>query len=121
MNCARRSIPYNKSSFLEHTAIRVKDIHWHIRFFEQALGMPVASVQGAPDDPVQVWTVGGVQIVSDKDFEGLEGRMVHLGIRTDDLEAALEEVYKWGVRELPQGRNWFATPDGLAIELMQKL
>lgn len=111
---------YDKTSWLEHTAIRVKDIQWHIRFFAEALGMPVSGVQGSPEDPIQVWTVGGVQIVSDKNFDGPEGRMAHLGIRTDDLQAALEEVYKWGVQEMPQGHNWFTTPDGLAIELMQK-
>jgi len=110
---------YAKTSYLEHTAIRVKDIQWHIRFFKEALGMPVRNAQGPEDDPIQVWTVGGVQLVSAKDFAGPEGRMVHLGIRTDDLEAALEEVYKWGVEEMPQGRNWIRLPDGLEIELMQ--
>ncbi|MBC7234333.1 MAG: VOC family protein [Chloroflexi bacterium] len=110
---------YEKTSFLEHTAIRVKDIHWHIRFFKEALGMPVARTQGPEEDPVQVWTVGGVQLVSDKNFEGPEGRMVHLGIRCEDLDAVLDEVYKWGVKQLPQGRNWIELPDGLQIELMQ--
>ena len=111
---------YDKTSYLEHTAVRVKDIHWHIRFFKEALGMPLRNIQGDEDDPIQVWTVGGVQLVSDKNFEGPEGRLVHLGIRTDDLEAALEEVYKFeGVQEMPQGHNWFTLPDGLAIELMQ--
>jgi catechol 2,3-dioxygenase-like lactoylglutathione lyase family enzyme len=110
---------YGKKSHLEHTAVRVKDIQWHIRFFREALGMPVSGIQGSEDDPVQVWTVGGLQLVADKDYNGPEGRMVHLGIRTEDLEAALEEVYKWGVTEMPQGHNWFTLPDGLAIELMQ--
>jgi catechol 2,3-dioxygenase-like lactoylglutathione lyase family enzyme len=112
-------MPYSKTSYLEHTAVRVKDIQWHIRFFAEALGMPVRRVQGDENDPLQVWTVGGVQLVADKSFEGPEGRMVHLGIMTDDLDAALEEVYKWGVTEMPQGHNWFTLPDGLAIELMQ--
>ena len=110
---------YQKTSYLEHTAVYVKDIHWHMRFFEQALGMPLRNIQGSEDDPVQVWMIGGVQLVSDKDFDGPEGRMVHLGIMTKDLEAALERVYKWGVTEMPQGHNWFILPDGLAIELMQ--
>jgi catechol 2,3-dioxygenase-like lactoylglutathione lyase family enzyme len=111
---------YDKTSFLEHTAIRVKDLQWHIRFFKEALGMPVARAQGPEDDPIQVWTVGGVQLVSAKDFEGPEGRMVHLGIRCEDLEAALDEAYaNWGVKQLPQGRNWIELPDGLQIELMQ--
>lgn len=110
---------YEKTSFLEHTAIRVKDIQWHIRFFKEVLGMPVRNAQGPDDDPIQVWTVGGVQLVSAKDFEGPEGRMVHLGIRTEDLDACLDEAYKWGVEEMPQGRNWIRLPDGLEIEMMQ--
>ena len=113
-------MPYGKKSYLQHTAIRVKDIRWHIRFFSEALGMPVDRTQGDEADPIQVWTVGGLQLVSAKDFAGPEGRMVHLGIMTEDLEAALAEVYKWeGVRQLPNGRNWFELPDGLQIELMQ--
>jgi catechol 2,3-dioxygenase-like lactoylglutathione lyase family enzyme len=110
---------YEKTSYLEHVAVRVKDIQWHIRFFQEALGMPVDHIQGEADDPKQVWTIGGMQLVADPDFAGPEGRLAHLGIRTADLDAALEEVYKWGVTELPQGHNWFALPDGLAVELMQ--
>lgn len=110
---------YAKLSYLEHVAVRVKDIQWHIRFFREALNMPVSRVQGDESDPRQVWTVGGMQIQAVKDFEGPEGRLGHLGIRTENLAEALEEVYKWPVRELPQGHNWFATPDGLEIELMQ--
>ena len=112
-------MPYRGTSYLEHTAVRVRDIHWHLRFFEQALGMPVRSVQGNPEDPVQVWLVGGVQLVSDKGNDGPQGALVHLGIMTENLAEALEAVYTFDVVELPQGRNWFRTPDGIAIELMQ--
>jgi len=113
-------VAYTKTSFLEHTAVRVKDIHWHIKFFQEALGDPVRQVQGDARDPIQVWTKGGVQLVSDTSFEGPEGRMVHLGIRNDDLEEALDIVYSFeGVKELPNGRNWFELPDGLQVELMQ--
>jgi hypothetical protein len=108
-----------EKSYLEHTAIRVKDIQWHIRFFGEVLGMSVRSVDGPEDQPKQVWTIGGLQLVSDPGFEGPEGRIAHLGIMTEDLEASLEEVYKWNVTRMPQGRNWFALPDGLSIELMQ--
>ena len=96
----------------------VKDIQWHIRFFA-AIGMPVERVAGDEANPDPVWTVGGMQLVSAPDFEGPEGRMAHLGIYADDLEAALEEAYKWGVEAMPQGRNWIRLPDGLAIEMMQ--
>lgn len=114
-------MPYTKKSYLEHTAVYVKDIHWHLRFFEQALGMPLRNLQGDKDDPVQAWTIGGVQLVADKNFQGPEGRMAHLGIRTENLQEALDEVYKFeGVKQMPgRERNWFTLPDGLAIELMQ--
>jgi len=112
-------VAYPRRSYLEHTAVRVKDIQWHIRFFEEALGMPLRDVRGSAGYPTQAWTVGGVQLVSDPDFEGPEGRIGHLGIMTEDLEAALEEVYKWNVTQMPQGRHWVALPDGLSIELMQ--
>jgi catechol 2,3-dioxygenase-like lactoylglutathione lyase family enzyme len=110
---------YAKSSYLQHIAVYVKDIQWHIRFFRDALGMPVSRVAGDPDNPQQVWTVGGMQLVSAPEFEGPEGRVAHLGMMAEDLEAALAEVYQWGVEEMPQGHNWFRLPDGLAIELMQ--
>ena len=110
---------YDKSSYLQHTAIRVRDIQWHIRFFSEALGMPVASKQGPEDNPVQVWLVGGIQLISDRNSAGPEGCLAHLGIMTGDLEVALEKVYKWEVKEMPQGHNWFRLPDGLTIVLMQ--
>jgi predicted enzyme related to lactoylglutathione lyase len=114
---------YGKNSYLEHTAVKVKDLAWHIRFFKEALGMDVTSFSGPEDDPIQVWVQsadggGRVQLVADKDFDGPEGRLVHLGISCDDLDAAVKEVYKWGVTELPQGRNWIKLPEGMEIELI---
>ena len=85
---------YQRRSYLEHIAIRVKDIQWHIRFFREALGMTLRSVDGPEDHPKQVWTIGGLQLVSDPNFEGPEGRVAHLGIMTEDVEAAIEEVSK---------------------------
>jgi catechol 2,3-dioxygenase-like lactoylglutathione lyase family enzyme len=106
-------------TYVEHAAIRVKDIHWHVRFFKEALGMSVRSIEGPEDHPKQVWFFGGVQLVSDPGFEGPEGRSAHLGIMTEDLEASIEAVNRWAVTQMPQGRNWVALPDGLVIELMQ--
>ena len=76
-------------------------------------------MEGPEDHPKQVWTIGGLQLVSDPGFEGPEGRIAHLGIMTEDLEGAIEEVNKWGVTQMPQGRHWVELPDGLVIELLQ--
>jgi catechol 2,3-dioxygenase-like lactoylglutathione lyase family enzyme len=110
---------YDKQSYVEHVAIRVKDIAWHIRFFREVLGMTLREVQGPDDAPKQVWTVGGFQLISAPEFEGPEGRLGHVGVMTEDLEAALKEAENWGVTHLPQGRNWLRLPDGLCLEVMQ--
>jgi hypothetical protein len=110
---------YPKKSYVEHVAVRVKDIGWHVRFFREALGMTIRDVDGPADAPRQVWTIGGIQLMADPTFEGPEGRLAHLGIMTEDIEAAIRAAHEWGVTELPQGRNWLALPDGLAVELIQ--
>lgn len=107
---------YQKQSYMEHVAIYVKDLDWHIRFFREALGMMLRDESQYPN---QVWTIGGIQLISNPAYEAPEGRIAHLGIMTEDLEAALEEVYRWDVKAMPQGRNWVELPDGLCIEIMQ--
>jgi catechol 2,3-dioxygenase-like lactoylglutathione lyase family enzyme len=107
-------------AYLEHVAIPVRDIGWHLDFFREVLGMGI-NFEMAPTEtaPRQVWTIGGIQLMSVPDFDGPEGRLAHLGIMTDDLEGTLERAKAWGVTELPQGRNWLALPDGLRIEIIQ--
>ncbi len=46
-----RTMVYQKNSCVEHVAIRVRDIDWHIRFFRDALGMPIREVDGPCDNP----------------------------------------------------------------------
>ena len=109
----------SSKAYVEHVAICVKDIRWHIRFFRDVLGMTMREVQGTVDDPKQYWTLGGMQFIASPDFAGPEGRLAHLGVMCEDLEAALAAASKYGVREMPQGRNWLRLPDGLAVELIQ--
>ena len=106
-------------AYVEHVAIWVRDIHWHIRFFHDVLGMTMREVEGPVDDPRQYWTLGGMQFIASPDFEGPEGRLAHLGVMCEDLEAALAAANSFGVEEMPQGRNWLRLPDGLAIEFIQ--
>jgi catechol 2,3-dioxygenase-like lactoylglutathione lyase family enzyme len=108
-------------AYLEHVAIWVKDIHWHIRFFEDVLGMTMRQVDGTREEPRQYWILGGLQFIHSPGFEGPEGRLAHLGVMCEDLEAALAAAQPYGVSEMPQGRNWLRLPDGLALELMQAM
>jgi len=111
------SIP---KAYLEHVAIWVKDIHWHIRFFHEVFGMTLREVQGTVEEPSQYWTLGGMQFMSQPDFEGPEGRLGHLGLMCEDLDAALAAARRFeGVEQLPQGPNWLRMPDGLALEFIQ--
>jgi catechol 2,3-dioxygenase-like lactoylglutathione lyase family enzyme len=110
---------YQKKAYLEHVAIWVKDIHWHIKFFHDVLGMTMREVDGTVDEPRQYWTLGGMQFIASPDFKGPEGRLAHLGVMCEDLDAALAEANKYDVTEMPQGRNWLRLPDGLAVEFIQ--
>ena len=112
-------MPTPTKAYLEHVAIWVRDIHWHIRFFHDVLGMTMREVQGTQERPVQYWTLGGMQFIAQPDFAGPEGRLAHLGVMCEDLEAALTAAQAFGVTEMPQGRNWLRLPDGLAVELIQ--
>lgn len=108
-----------KKAYLEHVAIWVRDIHWHIRFFHDVLGMTMREVDGPVDTPRQYWTLGGMQFIASPEFAGPEGRLAHLGVMCEDLESALAAAKAFGVEEMPQGRNWLRLPDGLAVELIQ--
>jgi len=106
-------------AYVEHVAIWVRDIHWHIRFFHDVFGMTVREVQGSEADPLQYWTLGGMQFIAKPDFDGPEGRLGHLGVMCEDLDAALSAARAFGVTEMPQGANWLRLPDGLAVEFIQ--
>jgi len=110
-------------SFLEHVAIRVRDIHWHIRFFREVLGQDLREVEGTEGNPRQVWTLGGMQFMATPDFQAPPsndaGWLAHLGVMVEDMEAALAAAQAWGVTPLPQGSNWLQLPDGLAVELIE--
>jgi acyl dehydratase/predicted enzyme related to lactoylglutathione lyase len=106
-------------SYVEHAAIFVKDIHWHIKFFKEVLGMECREIDGTPENPKQYWTIGGIQFISNSKYKGKEGRLGHLGIVCENMEFALEKAKEFGAVEDERGRNWIHLPDGLFLELMQ--
>jgi catechol 2,3-dioxygenase-like lactoylglutathione lyase family enzyme len=109
---------YGKRAYVEHAAIRVRDIEWHIRFFREVLNRTLRDDRRG-QTPSQVWTVGGLQLIADPGFAEPEGRLAHLGIMVEDQAAVLREAAGWGVTQLPQGPNWLRLPDGLCIEILE--
>jgi 2-dehydropantoate 2-reductase len=113
----------SQRSYVEHVAIRVRDIQWHIQFFYEALGMEVREIDGPAESPNQYWTIGGLQLMSTPGFEAAPsndtGWLAHLGIMVEDLDAAIGAAAAFGAKALPQGPNWLQLPDGLAVELIQ--
>ena len=106
-------------AYIEHVAIRVRDIGWHIRFFHDVLGMTMREAQGPIDDPAQYWTLGGMQFISDPGFAGPEGRLAHLGVMCEDQPAAIAAGLANGATLSSEGTNWLRLPDGLVLELIQ--
>jgi 2-dehydropantoate 2-reductase len=107
---------------VDHVALKVADIDWHIRFFEAVLEMPVREVDGPREAPRQAWLRGGIQLIS---APGMAAAVVpaqpwvaHVAIRVRSLEAALARAADWRVSALPQGPHWLRTPDGIALELL---
>lgn len=107
-------------AFIEHVAIRVRDVDWHVAFFRDVLGLGIRD-EAAADGvrPRQVWVLGSVQLIEDPTFEPPEGRLAHLGIMVDDYDGVIERATARGAKALPQGPNWLVLPDGLNIEILR--
>ena len=89
-------------AYLEHVALKVADIDWHIRFFGEVLGMTLREeIPASGQLPRQVWTLGGLQLAEDPGFTGPEGRLMHLGIFVEDQAAVLKAAKAWGVTAFP--------------------
>ena len=105
------------AAYLEHMALYVKDLDWHIEFFKEVLDMDIRMTNGQSSPNRQVWLYGGLQLIEDLNFNNFEGRSAHLGIMAENQKEVLEKAYAIGVKELPQGHNWFKLPSGLCIEV----
>lgn len=105
-------------AYLEHAAIHVRDIAFHIAFFRDVLDMTVTKQDGDPSAPRQVWLLGGIQLIEDPSFTGPEGRCSHLGIVCADVEKAIEAARARGARSTAKGPHWLELPDGLVLEFL---
>lgn len=105
-------------AYLEHVALHVRDIAFHLAFFREVLDMTITQVDGDPQSPRQVWLLGGLQLIADPAFEGPEGRLAHLGIVCADVPAAIAAARARGARSTDKGEHWLELPDGLLLEFL---
>ena len=113
--------PQPRPAGVDHVAVRVADLDWHVRFFEAVLDMPVREVDGPRETPRQVWLRGGIQLIAEPGVpdEAIRAQpwIAHIAVRVRGLDAALARARDWPVTALPQGPNWLLTPGGIALEL----
>jgi len=104
---------------LDHVALKVSDLEWHVEFFKQVFGMTVKKMAGEKPER-KVWFNEGIQLneIASEDYE--KGQMDHLGIITNEYDKTAEKIRKWNAAGLPQGDNWFRIPSGICIELMKE-
>jgi catechol 2,3-dioxygenase-like lactoylglutathione lyase family enzyme len=101
-----------------HTAIKVRDIVGMIKMIENLLGFHVVKKKGEGEVPTSVWFEEGLQLVSDPDFDGPEGRLHHIGVLVSDKNTMVQVCQKRGLSEVRP--NWYALPDGLVLEFLDK-
>ncbi len=113
-------LPKSYPSRLDHVAIKVSDIELYVDFFAQVFKMEVTSIDGDPKRPLQLWIQGVIQLISDPDFQGPEGRSAHIAVAVDNIDLVLAEAIKFGAVSQAKGPNWIELPYGLVFELLEK-
>lgn len=128
-------------SDVHHVGIAVRDMAAALRFYSEALGLPVVKEGDAPARGARVAliAVGGsylelVQPVTDgspfaRHIEEWGEGLHHVALRTDDVDALVASLREWGVplederpREGFTGRLSFLAPeamDGALLEVVQ--
>ena len=110
----------NKHAYIDHAAITVKDIEWHIKFFEEILGMTITRRRENEGVLQQVWLDGGIQLIASDDSSG-KGKAHHLGIRVQDFKNTLAKMLAYEkVNSIPgKPEKWVQLPDGVVLELFE--
>lgn len=104
------------AAYLEHTALKVDDIEWCVRFFEEVFDMPVRLSLGEKPNR-KIWLHAGIQLNEDVNFKNEESCLDHIALMTTDYENVLKKSIEWGCVQLSTGENWLKMPNGIVIEL----
>lgn len=112
------------AAYVDHVAVKVRDFDRIKQFFIEVMGADVTLTDPADGtEPLKQAWVGGVQLQRDESYDAAaqgEGRMTHIGMAVDDVDAVLERAYavEGVVQAEGHERNWFVIPDGPMIEVV---
>lgn len=105
-------------SQLHHVALNVCDLDWYVRFFQSIFGMGVRKTAG--DCPHRkIWFSEGIQLNECGAAPDGEGSCDHISIAVPDIAGTVDAALREGCAPLPEGKHWFALPNGVKIELMR--
>lgn len=107
------------ATYVEHTACKVKDLDWCVKFFTEVFDMPIRLSLGEKPNR-KIWLHAGIQLNEDITFDEKEGRLDHIALMTTDYENVFEKCLAWGCTVLPAGDNWLKMPNGIVIELKKR-
>ena len=69
------------ATYVEHTACKVKDLDWCVKFFTEVFDMPIRLSLGEKPNR-KIWLHAGIQLNEDITFDEKEGRLDHIALMT---------------------------------------
>lgn len=107
------------SGHVDHCAIPVVDIQWHISFFKDVFGMKVREQRVSREGIEQVWMNGGMQFNRVR-MAPEKNDSFHIGIMVENVSEKLNAAFKFeGVKQFYSKYGWIILPEGLIIEMIQ--
>jgi len=106
---------------VHHVALRVRNLGETVEFYRGVMGMPVVHVAGPEGDPRSVFLGPGLELVRDDSLPEGGCRLVHVGLKVDNPEAAVADLRARGVRFREKPRlmpAFFSDPEGVTVELV---
>lgn len=101
-----------------HVGLRLGNIPYYTKFFEEVFGMQVTRISGPADAPDSVWLDGGIQLMAEAADDPKSGAMHHLCILVPDVEQTLALARPYGAVPVEgKGAHWFTIPGGPDLEL----
>ncbi|MDA8058155.1 MAG: VOC family protein [Actinomycetota bacterium] len=105
-----------RASRVDHVALCVCRLAWHVALFEQVFGMTLEADE--PGEPHQVWLEGGIQLIECREEPPTGGALAHVAIAVADPSEAGGALARWGCRQLERGPLWWSLSPDLVVELV---